>query len=202
MFIADFRESLGLELNEFARAVNIYRRAKLNQTDPDAPLCGLLGTQLVHMLEVDKNCVTHPDLAAAICTICGATPEQYDSIVAKFRRGKWQLDPNDAELVMDAISQVREPKDVDDAPPLDEYRTSPNAKAVVKIDFFGNTLARYVSTIQAANTNGIDKGTVRRACLRVRNKIPSPMLKTFTFRYATEWDTMTGVEKMKDARNH
>ena len=192
-FIQSFREAHNLELNEFARVVNTYRRLKLKQVDEKAELCGLISTELVHMLEVDKHCITHPQLADAIATVCGATAKQRDRIVHEKHRGQWTLNPDDMPIVMAAIQAAMNDKPVKDAP---KPRVIPGAKAVVKIDFYGNVLATYVSLTEAAKQNRMSEKTITKLCRRNKPGNVNP----FTFRYADDWYKMSNAEKIVDAK--
>ena len=69
MWIDEYRSAHGMELDEFARAVNAYGRKMV------PPLVCTITDELIHMLERVKGCVTHPIIANAIAEYCGATPE-------------------------------------------------------------------------------------------------------------------------------
>ena len=192
-FIQSFREAHNLELNEFARVVNTYRKLKLKQADEKAELCGLISAELVHMLEVDKHCVTHPQLADAIATVCGATAKQRDRIVHEKHRGQWTLNQDDMPMVMAAI-QV----EMNKQPPkeMPKPHAVHCARSIVKIDFYGNVLATYQTLKQTARQERMSEKTIRRMCKRKRPGVVNP----FTFRYADEWYKMSNAEKIADAK--
>lgn len=194
-FIQSFRVDHGLELNEFARVVNNYRKLKLKQIDEKAELCGLISAELVHMLEVDKHCVTHPAFADAISTVVKATPKQRDSIVHEKHRGQWQLDSADDSLVLAALMIVMNDKVKHDADVAQTPAPISGAKAVVKIDYSGNILHTYPKMRAASLDNKISDKTLRKMCLRKKLSTYYP----YTFRYADEWAKMSNAERIADA---
>ena len=84
MWIQDYREREGLELYELQERINIHGK------EMNPPLYGMVSTKLIHLLERSKNPITHPHIASAIADVCGATPEQYDEIVAEQYRGYYR----------------------------------------------------------------------------------------------------------------
>jgi hypothetical protein len=82
MWITDYREREGLELYQLQQRVNSFIHKMSN------PIEATISGELIHMLEVDKNAVTHPRIANAIAIMCDATQEQRDMIVADVQQGQ------------------------------------------------------------------------------------------------------------------
>ena len=83
MWIEEYRKQNGLELDEFARLVNIAGRRMR------PPLEGTVSDTLIHLLEHMKVPRTHPRIADAIAAVCHATQEHRDSIVDPRHKGTW-----------------------------------------------------------------------------------------------------------------
>lgn len=171
MWIEDYRTANDLELDEFARRVNQVGR-KMRP-----PLRGTVSDTLIYMLERAKVPRTHPRIAAAIATVCRATPEQYDSIVADVHKGTWRY----TDLSRNAVKAVE----------------TPAAKQVVKVDDGARIIQRYASIQNAAYCNDLSSDTVKARC---EHKLKREFSEScpFTYRYAREWDKMTPEQKLKD----
>ena len=170
VWIEDYREANGLELDDFARRVNQVGR-KMRP-----PLHGTVSDTLIYMLERAKVPRTHPRIAAAIATVCRATPEQYDSIVDNAHKGTWEY--------------------------VDIIGNTANAQVttgigVVKIDDSARIVQRYASIQTAAKCNDLSQDTIKTRCER-KVKREFSASNPFTFRYAKEWAKMTPEQKLKD----
>ena len=199
MWIREYRERMGLELDELARVVNLYRGYA------GEPVNGYASNALIHLLEVDSATVTHPVLANAIATVCGATQEERDSIVHKSYRGTWTPDDGRKPLVEKAFSRVLGAHSR--RPQFEAMQARPKAKLsyggrrVVKLDRMGNTVQSYDSLIAAAKDNGLNDKWVRRRCdYRIHNPEAMFTKNGFTFRYAALWDEMSQAQKLSDIR--
>lgn len=173
MWIEDFRIKNGLELDEFTRRVNMHAR-KVNP-----PLESGVSDTLIHMLERQKNAVTHPRIANIIADVCGATAEQRDMIVAEIHRGQWNpvvTKPNFNDLKLHGQN---------------------GSKAVVKIDRRGNAVDYYESVVDAARRTPQTEKMIRDRCKR---RVPNEFtyMVPYTFRYAAEWDIMTAAQRQED----
>lgn len=205
MWLREYRESAKLELDEFARVVNTYRRlAKM-------PVNGIVSNTLVHILEVDDRTVTHPNLANAIAAVCGATPEQRDSIVAEEYRGTWTPGANDKQLVNKAIWKVtgKIPSDMDvsmmvkqTANKQTNYMANHSCiqfRTIAKVDMYGHIIETYDTVKKASIANNIGEKFIRNRCKRnVKDTPPSGIKPMFTFRYLDEWDKMTREQRLAD----
>ena len=205
MWLRQFRQSVGLELDEFARVVNTYRRLA------QQPVNGIVSNTLIHILEVDEKAVTHPNLANAIATVCGATAEQRDRIVAKEHRGKWKPNKNERALVNKAIWKVtgRFPSSTntgtsdkqtgDKTPGRTGNRAYMPQRTIAKIDMKGNIIETYDTAVKAGNANNIGEKYVRNRCKRRACDISKygPKLG-FTFRYLDEWKNLTAEQRIAD----
>ena len=170
MWIEDYREAKGLELDDFARRVNqIGRKMR-------PPLRGTVSDTLIYMLERAKVPRTHPRIAAAIATVCRATPEQYDSIVSDAHRGTWEY----RDVSRNTATCIKKYED-----------------KVVKIDDSARIVQRYVSIQNAAYCNDLSSDTVKARCEHKLKREFSASCP-FTYRYAREWDKMTPEQKLKD----
>lgn len=173
-WIREYRTKQGLELDDFARAVNRYGR-KMNP-----PLTCTITDTLMHMLEI--GAVTHPMIANAIAEYCEATPEQRDMIVAEIHRGKWEPHQK-VEYAKSTVSW---------------FNNSPcGAKPVVKVDLHGNVIAAYESVVDAARHEDMNADNIRRRCKR-RRKQEITLSEPYTFRYQSEWVQMSKKEQLRD----
>lgn len=200
MWIREYRERIGLELDELARVVNLYRRYA------GEPINGFVSNALIHLLEVNEHTVTHPVLANAIATVCGATSEERDSIVHKSNRGTWVPDETRTRFVERALTKVMGAHP-EKPPQVKPVQVQPNVnlgygpRPVVKLDRTGNTIQRYESIGSAARDNGLDQKWVRRRCdHRIRNPEAMFTPSGHTFRYAAIWDQMSQTQKLNDIR--
>ena len=205
MWLREYRESAKLELDEFARVVNTYRRlAKM-------PVNGIVSNTLVHILEVDDKTVTHPNLADAIAAVCGATPEQRDSIVSEQYRGTWKPGANDKRLVDKAIWKAvgKISSDIDAGAFMRQTakkstnrvdnRSCVLLRTIAKVDMYGHIIETYDTVVQAGKANNIGEKFIRNRCKRkVKDTPPSGIKPMFTFRYLDEWDKMTIEQRLAD----
>lgn len=197
MWIRDYRERMGLELDDLAKVVNLYRRYE-KQT-----INGVVSDKLIHILEVCDDTVTQPVLADAIAAVCGATREQRDSIVDERYRGTWDPESVCNANVQKALVKVTGVfQDADESLPQDEKHNLLSyckKRPVVKLDCMGNTIQSYDSISAAAKENGLNEKYVRRRCdgrIRTRDGMFTP--DGYTFRYAVAWDNMSRQEKLRD----
>lgn len=175
MWIDEYRSAHGMELDEFARAVNAYGRKMV------PPLVCTITDELIHMLERVKGCVTHPIIANAIAEYCWATPDQRDVIVAEIHRGNW------------------EPRQrVEYAKPVEvSFNNVPSgAKPVVKINVLGEVIASYESVSDAERREPNNGDYIRKRCKR---KVEREFWSTpYTYRYQEEWAAMNREEQLQD----
>lgn len=177
MWIDEYREKNGLELDDFARRVNWVGR-KMNP-----PLWGTVSDTLIHFLERSSSPRTHPRIADAIATACHATPEQRDTIVDKEHRGTWKMQ----QLFTTTMTPVE--KNVNTHKPGYE-------RPIVKIDVQGRVVARYTSLTAAENCEDLGRDSIRVRCKReVKSEFNG---RKYTFRFAEEWDKMTNEQKLED----
>lgn len=175
MWIQDYREANGLELDDFARKVNQYGRRQMTQ-----PLVCTITDELIHLLEI--GAVTHPMIANAIAEYCGATVEQRDMLVNEIHRGEWE--PN-------TKVQYIQPRE------LSFNNCKSGAKPVVKVDRHGNVIAAYESVVDAARHEDMNEDNIRNRCKhRVKQDITLEF--PFTFRYQDEWLAMSREEQLRD----
>lgn len=197
MWIREYRERMGLELDEFARVVNLYRQYDKQRVS------GYVSNTLVHLLEADGHAITHPVLANAIATVCGATKAQRDSIIRAERRNTpyEAPDAHAKALVVRALKAVR--GDAITRCNRDDDAQEPfyTARQVVKLDRMGNTVETYPTIYQTALDNGLAPSYVRRRCQRrIRQYGNMYTPGGYTFRYADEWDRMSQAEKLADIK--
>ena len=178
MWIDEYREANGLELDEFARRVNIVGR-KMNP-----PLWGTVTDTLIYKLERSKTPRTHPRIANAIATVCGATSEQRDSIVDERHRGKWEPVASPFEW--------REQKET--IPRNQGFKLD---KAVVQVDGKARIINRWGSIRQAAKYTNVSAETIVRHCGRRVHQVFT-VVRPYTYRFAEEWDKMSMAEKLQD----
>ena len=137
MWIDEYRDAHGIELDEFARMVNRVGR----QMNP--PLIGCVSDTLIYLLEVSPTPRTHPRIADAIAYVCGATDEQRDSIVDKTHKG------TRSEIVIKPKRQKRD-----------------TMKSVLRIDRNGQVVGRYDSVNAAGAVSGMSRDAVLARCMR------------------------------------
>ena len=185
MWIREFREAHGLDVDELARRVRMVADTKAMRRGRDFPVnCS---AELIYKLETSATPRTHPHIADVIAAACGATAEQRDSIVDKSHRGTWRGDGR--------------PKALDFAAPALTKRAAPDrsygkTRTIVKIDPEGRVVERYISVTQAARRNFMSDEFVDWRCVRNVKSEFAPM--GYSFRYAEEWDRMKPEERTKD----
>jgi len=195
MWITEFRARYGLELEQLGTQI---RRLGAKQ---DPPL--RVSDILLYRLENDPKFRTVPKLADLIAEACGATAKQRDALVLEKYRGTWKP-PRQRK----AVARVPYEKPSAVAPPKKSRCSAkglthgpnnpfPGARAVVKIDRKGETVARYVSCNRAALQNSLREDQVSSRCHR-RGKSDEFRLMGFTFRFAEEWDRMSTEERRAD----
>ena len=182
MWIDEYREKYGLELDDMARRVNVAGRKMRPRLT-----CTVTDT-LIHILERSKTPRTHPRIADAIAIACGATAEQRDSIVDEKHRGTF--DPSKySHITKQTVNQPVKPE-------IHEYKPG-GEHAVVKVDHDGNIIRRYKSlTMAAYYEDNMTREAIRARCRRrVRGEFGKWI---YTYRFAEEWDKMTRIEKLRD----
>lgn len=209
MWITDFREAHGLTLEELGRAIRYQGRKK----DPPMRVSDIL----LENLETRKNYRTVPALADLIAETCGATAQQRDELVLEQYRGTWKPTGKDAiartmaaakagttvtksATVRQASAQpvVKKTRAVAEARGVP--KTSGPIRPVVTIDRDGNVLRRFGTVQAAAVYMGKGKEYVRKRC---KGLISSDEYDEagITYRYADEWDGMTGDQRLDAAKN-
>lgn len=183
-WIRDFRRSMGLSREGFARAVTY----QLGGRGGDA--LTVTGA-LIGILEDRNEAVTHPRLADLIAAACGATRKQRDSIVHKKHRGTWP-GVDGPRLLRDTRPRTRYPTVPSTSNNRDRY--AHNNKAVVVLDRMGNEVKRFDSGKAAAAFVGVSSATVYSRCAHA-----APMEFTngspYTARYIAEWDKLSPSAK-------
>ena len=177
MWIDEYREKYGLELDDMARRVNVAGR----KMRPRLP-CTVTDT-LIHILECSKTPRTHPRIADAIAIACGATAEQRDSIVDEKHRGTF--DPSK----YNHIARAKES-------PAASKRTPHGERGVVKINREGMVVRRYPSLAMTEYYEDMTCESIRARC---RRRVGGELERwAYTYRYADEWDKMSRAERLKD----
>lgn len=182
MWIEEYRKRNNLELDEFARRVNIVGRHM------EPPLIGTVTDTLIHILEVSKVPRTHPRIANAIATVCGATAEQRDSIVDESHAGEWE-----PTTVAEMNKTATKPKPTNYAP---NALVSSRERPVVKIDRDGRVVARYDSVSAAESDGEMSRDSIRERCNR--NVLNEFRRYGYTYRYENEWKRLNAIEKLRD----
>lgn len=221
MWITDCRERMGLELYQLQQRVNSYIHKMSN------PIEATISGELIHMLEVDKNAVTHPRIANAIAIMCDATQEQRDMIVADIHKGKWVGPTEQEKELADNIKAMWDEYDIkeyfkkkgqtqqtqQETSTQEQLSTnSPlpkNRKEIVKVDRTANVVARYKSIKAAVKAEYPTSTHIiiarRRRQLKREFSVENMNIKhnngtpvNYTFRYAEEWDNMTRDQQIMD----
>ena len=198
MWIKDYREREGLELYQLQQRVNTYSRLSSN------PLQAPVSAQLIHMLEEQKDAVTHPHIADCIAAVCGATAKQRDMIVHRIHRGEWVPTDETRNLAKEA-NKANIGYTVD-APAARKRKPPANKRAVVKVDICANIVDRFSSVSDAAKEAETRKANIRSRCQRrvvhefrrYRDNNGNYIMRIFTYRYADEWDSMTREQRIAD----
>ena len=171
MWIDEYRQRNGLELDDLARKVNAVGR------ELHPPWDFTVTDMLIHILEISKTPRTHPLIANAIAVACEATREQRDSIVDERHRGTFE--PITVKCSWRDMPII----------PKNEY-------AVVMVDRAGRVLKRYNSAKIAAMYGDLTDDSIKRRCNR---RIPNEFsTREYTYRYAREWNKMSQIEKLRD----
>lgn len=186
MWITDFRERYGLELEELGlqiRKIGAKRNPPLRVSD-----------ELLYKLETLKGFKTVPKLANLIAEACGATARQRDELVLDEYKGLWT--PQGRRMIFAVGSAVKKPAPKPPAP-RPTGRALPDARMVVKVDRTGRELGRYRSCNYAAVHNCVTQNQVTRRCHRAYKTDEFKMLG-YTFRFAEEWDAMDMNQRRAD----
>ena len=190
MWIEDFRNRYNLERHEFARRVRVLGARKR----PGRPIgCS---ESLVYLLERSSKPVTHPNIADLLAEACGASAEEWDSIVRPKWRGRWRGDGvprclKGCEWTAGKSGSLPGPVD------QPHWRHGEaGRREIVKIDANGEVLERYVSLTYATAVLGQSMNSIgERARKCVRNEFAP---KGYSFRFAEEWDGMSPEERKRD----
>ena len=174
MWIQEYREAHGMELDDFARAVNRHGRGMTPR------LICTVTDELIHLLEIGG--VTHPKIANAIAECCGATVEQRDMIVSQSHKGEWE---------------PRQKAQYARRGGFNYNNCASGAKPVVKVDRHGNVVAAYESLVEASRHEQMNEDNIRKRCKR-RLKQEITLDMPFTFRYQDEWLSMSMEEQLRD----
>ena len=197
MWIREFREREGLELYQLQQRVNYYSRIS-----PE-PLQGMVSAELLHRLEIEDCCVTHPRIANVIAAVCGATAKQRDMIVSLEHRGEWK--PTEAtRMLARKANRITDNSNVSRNELNDMLPV--NRQAVYKIDICGNIIEYFESTTAASLAEGISTNAIKNRCRRVvvqefgkyKGMDGSYVQRKYTFRYKNEWDNMTREQRIAD----
>lgn len=183
MWLTDFREKYGLDLNDLGVLI---RRAGRRKAPPLTVSDGLL-----HRLEVDANFRTVPKLANLIAETCGATAAQRDALVLKAYRGTWKPTPRKRGAPPPALDLL--------TPALPKIPALPGsgARPVVAVDRVGRAFKRFSSVKNAVYSLNISQEVISRRCHRMVMGDEFKLLG-FTLRFADEYDRMTPEERAED----
>ena len=191
MWIGEFMAREGIDAAELAARVREY--GNMQRVKP----IGRVSIGLIETLDAQKgNGFTNPKFADAIAAVCGATCAQRDMIVAEQHRGTWRLTDAARERAEEAAKRAKKRY----SPWHNMLIKRPAAptpdtgRAVVMVDRQGEVVKRYPSVINAAQCNGIHKGTVSDKCMQRRK---FEFNNGVTFRYADEWERMTAEERKR-----
>ena len=201
MFIAEYREAHGLDLDVFARAVRRMGARKR----PARPIN--VSDRLVFMLEIMPGAVTHPNIADLLAEACGATAAERDSIVDERYRGDW-TPPRKPLRLEDFMWEwpfmpprpepepEPEPELMLDLRRREKKHQAHNARAVVAVNRMGEAIARFESVKDAADAANGSEDCVHERCKRhVRMEFK---YRGYTWRYLKEWEAMTEEERRRD----
>lgn len=193
MWITDLRAQYGIDLEQLGMQI---RRLGAKQ---DPPL--RVSDILLYRLETDPKFRTVPKLADLIAEACGATAQQRDALVLEKYRGTWK--PPRRRKAVKAVpyeksSAVEPPKKTRcDAKPVPQKPALKVAHEVVRLNREGEELGRYASVSRAAiNTKATSDQIISR-CMR-RYTLDEFKSYGYTYRYAEEWDRMSGTERAAD----
>ena len=190
MWITDYRQRYGLTLEQLA---GMIRRAGARK-DPEL----WISDQLLYMLETREGFKTVPKLADLIAEACGATAKQRDALVLEQYRGKWK--PTRVKPEVERRAAVKKPL-IQPMPQKEEQpRPAFKARKVVKVNRHGVVLERFRSCDMAGAMCGVSAKYVNQRCHhRLKfDEFNMANNRTYTFRFADEWDAMSEDERMKD----
>lgn len=190
MWITEYRQRYGLTLEQLA---GMIRRAGARK-DPEL----WISDQLLYMLETREGFKTVPKLADLIAEACGATAKQRDELVLEQYRGKWK--PTRVKPEIQRRAAIQKPLN----PPMPQKEAQPRpafkARKVVKVNRYGIELERYRSCDMAGAMCGVSAKYVNQRCHHRLKYDEFNMIngRTYTFRFADEWDVMSEDERLKD----
>ena len=181
MWIREYRERCGLDLDEFGAMV---RRRGARKRKPVNCSNGLIA-----LLESDPNAVTHPHIADLLAEACGATRSQRDMIVAECHRSGGRA----------AAARMGSPWRTEAAVTAHKRRKMRPGRAIVKIDREGRILARYISYYHAASEAKISKWFIYSRCNGLLRREFTDVL-TASYRFADEWEQLTPEQRQERMR--
>lgn len=190
MWITEFREQFGLDLEQLGAQIRRVGARK------DPPL--RVSDILLYRLETDPKFRTVPALADLIAEACGATAQQRDALVLPKHRGTWKP-PRRRETVRPRAAAAPAPPPEPPKVPQKPY-TKPALKVahvVVRLNREGEELGRYASVSRAALDSLATTDQIISRCMR-RYTLDEFKAYGYTYRYAEEWDRMSGAERAAD----
>lgn len=149
---------------------------------------------LIEILE--HGGITHPNIAEAIATVCGATEEQRNSIVHEKYHGEWQRTDQPAKPRSNEERKKREEAKLNKAP-----KNEDKCKIVVQIGVDGTEMKRYKSLTDAAKNENVVISSVSIRCNhRISEHIDEFAYAGCTWRFAHEWDAMNEAQRQAEVQ--
>ena len=142
---------------------------------------------------VENGGVTHPNIAEAIATVCGATEEQKRSLMHEKHWGGYKeaVTPQPwAE--MEIVPRKKEKKQKKE----DQKAINGNCKAVVQIDRQGNVIKRYDAMSEAAKDAHIALSSVSLRCNHlIGDETDEFSTRGCTWRFEAEWSALNEEQR-------
>lgn len=143
--------------------------------------------------------ITHPEIANRIAQVTGASVAQRNRLVHKMHRLNELPTPPEAKERKTGKRKAAQAAKQSAAPIAMESLPPANRREVVKINIFGEEVARFHSISDAAKAEGCRSTTVFRRCRRELEKKTNEFANhDCSWRYAEIWDAMQPEERKAD----
>lgn len=155
--------------------------------------------RLIEILE--HGGITHPNIAEAIATVCGATEDEKNSIIHEKHRNGY-VDSAGPRLWSEmTLINTKKKKEKEKPKPKKE---DPNyvdgkCKAVVQLDRAGNVEKRFTMMSDAAKENGVALSTVSLRCNhQIGNTTDEYSTCGRTWRFEDEWNALNEEQRKEE----
>ena len=149
---------------------------------------------LIEILE--HGGITHPNIAEAIATVCGATEDQKNSIIHEKHRNGYK----DMVIPQPWGEMTLKPKPKQEKPKKEDPNwIDSKCKAVVKLNRDGEVEKRFDSMSEAAKDASIALSSVSLRCNhQIGDETDEYSTRGCTWRFESEWNALTEEQKKNE----